>query len=92
MPAPVGKRTFEFVFYNRLGKRSQKSHQLFHKYNLPPNHSLRLNIVRWLPPNRDPNLWINRTFKHYDPEFEIVATVEPNPEPDEDKPCEIPKD
>ncbi|MBM9578638.1 hypothetical protein JWG45_15945 [Leptospira sp. 201903070] len=97
MPAPVGrnKYVFEVDF-----QAYQRSGILESEFDLPANHSIRLDFIPkdievekihpydqafTKPKDRVPMLVKERI-------FEITATVEPNPEPDEDKPCEIPKD
>ncbi|PJZ52138.1 hypothetical protein CH380_16485 [Leptospira adleri] len=97
MPAPVGRNKyfFEVGFQAYLRSGSLES-----EFDLPPNHSIRLNFI---PKDIEVQRihFADQAFK--DPKdrvpmlvkeriFEIVATVEPNPDPDEDKICEIPKD
>ncbi|ULG94523.1 hypothetical protein [Leptospira interrogans] len=97
MPTPAGSNKYSFdVDFQAY----QRSGSLESEFDLPPNHSIRLNFV---PKDIEVPFvpFSEEAFK--DPKdrkvilkkkkiFEIIATVEPNPEPDEDKPCEIPKD
>ncbi|WOT13276.1 hypothetical protein [Leptospira interrogans] len=92
MPAPLGKRRYEFLFvyfHNNSPKQTVKLEKVI---DLPPNHSIRLNVVPAKLPYPNPKDWTQKIENNNAPEVEIIAIVEPNPEPDEDKPCEIPKD
>ncbi|EMN73260.1 hypothetical protein Lepto1489_22225 (plasmid) [Leptospira interrogans serovar Bataviae] len=94
MPTPAGSNKYSFdVDFQAY----QRSGSLESEFDLPPNHSIRLNFV----PKDIEVPFSEEAFK--DPKdrkvilkkkkiFEIIAIIEPNPEPDEDKPCEIPKD
>ncbi|PJZ51205.1 hypothetical protein CH380_21345 [Leptospira adleri] len=97
MPIPVGKSKLKLVIFYQATRRFGK---LESEFDLPPNHSIRLNFI---PKDIEVQRihFADQAFK--DPKdrvpmlvkeriFEIVATVEPNSDPDEDKPCEIPKD
>ncbi|TGM58946.1 hypothetical protein EHQ97_07235 [Leptospira adleri] len=91
MPAPSGTHKFEFTFNSLRGNTPMQSGKLIKTIDLPPNHSIRLNIVPAALPYSNPKDWTQRMTNENAPEIEIIATVEPNPDPDEDKPCEIPK-
>ncbi|MBM9578630.1 hypothetical protein JWG45_15905 [Leptospira sp. 201903070] len=92
MPAPLGKHNYEFIFNSFQGNSHKQSGKLIKTIDLPPNHSIRLNVSPAELPYPNPKDWTQKLMNENAYEIEITATVEPNPEPDEDKPCEIPKD
>ncbi|WP_207796153.1 hypothetical protein, partial [Leptospira ellisii] len=77
MPAPVGKTTYEFKFFNSMGKRPQRSEQYYRKIDLPPNHSIRLKIILAEPPYPNPKNWMERSANGNMAEYQIVTAVEP---------------
>ncbi|AJR16553.1 hypothetical protein [Leptospira interrogans] len=97
MPASSGMNQYKLMIKNeKLNITGFKEEQI----DLPPDYSIRLNFkikeveIEFSPP-------FEQTFKKEKDRtsikeirkvYEIIATVEPNPEPDEDKPCEISKD
>ncbi|PJZ51204.1 hypothetical protein CH380_21335 [Leptospira adleri] len=89
IPLSKGKVKYEFQIFIRNPKQNAT---LIKTIDLPPKHSIRLNIVPAELPYPNPKDWTQKIENENAPEIEIVATVEPNPDPDEDKICEIPKD
>ncbi|WP_217699497.1 hypothetical protein [Leptospira alexanderi] len=97
MPVPAGKN--KLIFYVTF-QAYRRSGSLESEFDLPPNHSIRLNFVpkdievAFVPFSeeafKDPK--DRKVILKKEKIFEIIASIEPNPEPDEDKPCEIPKD
>ncbi|AJR16551.1 hypothetical protein [Leptospira interrogans] len=90
MPIPVGKTKYKFSFGVNDPDRAAA---LVKTIDVPPNHSIRVVFDIGGPPQdddeEDENVIRSRDFKKK--RVPIRISVEPNPEPDEDKICELPK-
>ncbi|TGK05902.1 hypothetical protein EHO58_09050 [Leptospira selangorensis] len=91
MPTNVGKNLYRFSFGS---ERTQFSGKLQAEIDLPPNHSIRLSFKEKGIPYPDPQTFAERleNSRSANNRYEIIPTIEPTPNLDPIKPCEIKKD
>lgn len=89
---PIGENKFKIEIAKFESTNNGFYSILEKSVEIPQNYSLRLILTVAGLAYKDPINWTQKFNNRLNSRIEIVATVEPNPDPDEDKICEIPKD